>query len=168
MQRKLISRLLCTVSLCTGIVLAQNAASPDIPSDYSAVLKTLDKKGDFKDNVLKVNIPRSDLKVTVDGVSTPTAFGFGGWVAMTKGQGGMQVLMGDLVLQESEVNPVMSALLDNGLEVTALHNHFFAETPRIFYMHVHGHGDAQELARKLKPALALMGSAPAGAAAPAA
>jgi hypothetical protein len=137
-----------------------------MPADYGDVLKALDKKGDFKDNVLKVNIPRSDLKVTVDGVATPTAFGFGGWVAMTKGQGGMQVLMGDLVLQESEVNPVMSALLDNGLEVTALHNHFFGETPRIFYMHVHGHGDAQDLARRLKPALALIGtgSAPAGAA----
>ncbi len=78
----------------------------------------------------------------------------------------MQVLMGDLVLLESEVNPVMSALLDNGLEVTALHNHFFGETPRIFYMHVHGHGDAQDLARRLKPALALIGTAtaPAGAA----
>ena len=167
MQRKIISRLLWTASLCTGTVLAQNPASPEIPSDYSAVLRTLDKKGDFKDNVLKVNIPRSDVKVTVDGVATPTPFGFGGWVAMEKGQGGMQVLMGDLVLLENEVNPVMSALLDNGLEVTAVHNHFFLETPRIFYMHVHGHGDAQELARKLKPALALMGSAPAGAPAPA-
>jgi hypothetical protein len=84
--------------------------------------------------------------VTVDGVATPTPFGFGGWVAMTKGQGGMDVLMGDLVLTESEVNPVMSALFDNGLEVTALHNHFFWENPRGFYMHVHGHGSAHDLA----------------------
>jgi hypothetical protein len=161
MQRRLITQFLWTTSFCLSTTFAQHAFSQEIPSNYSAVLKTLDKKGDFKDNVLKVNIPRSDLKVTVDGVSTPTAFGFGGWVAMTEGQGGMQVMMGDLVLQQSEVNPVMSALLDNGLEVTALHNHFFAETPRIFYMHVHGHGDAQELARKLKPALALTGTAPA-------
>ncbi|HWF09488.1 MAG TPA: DUF1259 domain-containing protein [Bryobacteraceae bacterium] len=136
----------------------QSAVAQDMPADYGAALKILNKKSDFKDNVLKVNIPRNDLTVTVDGVATPTAFGFGGWVAMTKGDGGMQVLMGDLVLQENEVNPVMSALLDNGLEVTALHNHFFGETPRIFYMHVHGHGDAQELARKLKPALALIGT----------
>jgi hypothetical protein len=155
-------------SLFASVAFVGNAAAQDIPSDYSAVLKTLDRKGDFKDNVLKVNIPRSDLNVTVDGVATPTAFGFGGWVAMTKGQGGMQVLMGDLVLQESEVNPVMTALLDNGLEVTALHNHFFGETPRIFYMHVHGHGDAQDLARRLKPALALIGTAATTGATPAA
>lgn len=164
MQRKAMFRFIQTAFLCAGALLAGNAVAQEMPADYSAVLTTLGKKGDFKDNVLKVNIPRSDLKVTVDGVSTPTAFGFGGWVAMTKGQGGMQVLMGDLVLQEGEVNPVMSALLDNGFEVTALHNHFFLETPRIFYMHVHGHGDAQDLARRLKPALALIGNGapPAG------
>ena len=74
--------------------------------------------------MLKVNIPRNDVKVTVAGVET-TPFGFGGWVAMTKGDGGHQVLMGDLVLLQDEVDPVMSALLDNGLDVTALHNHFF-------------------------------------------
>ena len=161
MQQKLFLRFVWTALLSTSAAFVGDAVAQQMPADYAAVLKTLEKKGDFKDNVLKVNIPRSDLKVTVEGVSTPTAFGFGGWVAMTKGQGGMQVLMGDLVLQESEVNPVMSALLDNGLEVTALHNHFFGETPRIFYMHVHGHGDAQDLARRLKPALALIGSAPA-------
>ncbi len=66
---------------------------------------------------------------------------------MTKGTGGMDVMMGDLVLLEDEVNPVMSALLDNGLEVTAVHNHFFFESPRIFYMHVHGHGKAADLAK---------------------
>jgi hypothetical protein len=88
----------------------------------------------------------------------------------------MDVMMGDLVLTQDEVNPVMSALLDNGLEATALHNHFFWEEPRVFYMHVHGHGSPAELARKLKPALDLIGkgtnrpaAAPAGspAAAPA-
>jgi hypothetical protein len=163
MRQKLIPRLMWAACLAASTVLVGNAIAQEMPSEYTAVLKTLDKKGDFKDNVLKVNIPRSDLKVTVEGVATPTAFGFGGWVAMTKGQGGMQVLMGDLVLQESEVNPVMSALLDNGLEVTALHNHFFGDTPRIFFMHVHGHGDAQDLARRLKPAFALIGSAPAPA-----
>ena len=168
MQTSFISQASGTALLCLTAALVPYAPAQEMPSDYSAVLKTLDKKGDFKDNVLKVNIPRSDLKVTVEGVATPTSFGFGGWVAMTKGTG-MQVLMGDLVLQESEVNPVMSALLDNGLEVTALHNHFFGETPRIFYMHVHGHGDAQDLARRLKPALALIGTAAAPpAAAPAA
>jgi hypothetical protein len=106
------------------------------------------------------------VKVTVAGVPTPTPFGFGGWVAMAKGDGGHQVLMGDLVLLQDEVNPVMSALLDNGLEVTALHNHFFWDEPRMFYMHVHGHGTAAELATKLKPALALIGKPGAGAAPP--
>ena len=167
MKVNFISRLLWAVSLCAGAELAQYATAQEMPADYNAVLKTLDKKGDFKDNVLKINIPRNDLKVTVDGVATPTAFGFGGWVAMTKGTGGMQVLMGDLVLQQSEVDPVMSALINNGLEVTALHNHFFGETPRVFYMHVHGHGDAQDLARKLKPALALIGTGAPPTAAPA-
>jgi hypothetical protein len=79
--------------------------------------------------------------------------------------------MGDLVLTQEEVNPVMSALLDNGLEVTALHNHFFWDDPRIFYMHVHGHGQPAELARKLKPAIDLIGKGapqPSGGPAPAA
>src|SRR5207253_2876551 len=100
--------------------------------EYQEVLTVLGKKGDFKDQVLKINIPRNDLKVTVAGVQTPTSFGFGGWLAMTKGDEGKNVMMGDLVLLEDEVNPVMSELLKNGLEVTALHNHFFCEEPRIF------------------------------------
>src|SRR4030095_3506566 len=133
------------------------AWAQDVPADYQQVLETLGKTGDFKDNVLKVNIPRNDLSVTVANVKTPTPFGFGGWVAMTKGTGGMDVLMGDLVLTQEEVNPVMSALLDNGLEVPALHNHCFWDDPRIFYMHVHGHGQPADLARKLKPAIDLIG-----------
>ena len=122
--------------------LSSVASAQDVPADYQQVLSTLGKQGDYKANVLKVNIPRNDLSVTVANVKTPTPFGFGGWMAMTKGTGGMDVMMGDLVLTEDEVNPVMSALLDNGLDVTALHNHFFWEQPRIFYMHVHGHGSA--------------------------
>jgi hypothetical protein len=121
------------------------AATPDMPADYQQVLTTLGKQGDFKDNVLNVNIPRNDLKVTVEGIATPTPFGFGGWVAFEKGAtAGMDVLMGDLVLTESEVTPV----------------HFANDSPRIMYMHVHGHGSAAELAMKLKPALALIGHAP--------
>jgi hypothetical protein len=76
---------------------------------------------------------------------------------MTKGKGDTDVMMGDLVLLEDEVNPVMSALLSNGLDVTALHNHFFFESPRIFFMHVHGHGKAADLAGMAKPAIDLIG-----------
>jgi hypothetical protein len=136
----------------------------EVPPEYQQVLTTLSKTGDYKANVLKVNIPRNDLIVTVANVKTPTPFGFGGWVAMTKGTGAMNVMMGDLVLTEDEVNPVMSALLDNGLEVTALHNHFFWEQPRIFYMHVHGQGTPADLARKLKPAIDLIGKGAGNAA----
>jgi hypothetical protein len=132
-------------------------SAQDIPAEYQQVLTTLGKQGDYKADVLKVNIPRNDLTVTVANVQTPTPFGFGGWVAMTKGSGGMDVLMGDLVLTQDEVNPVMSALLDNGVEVTALHNHFFWDEPRVFYMHVHGHGKPLDLAKSLKPALDLIG-----------
>lgn len=139
---------------------AASAQAPAIPADYQAVLTALGKQGDFKDNVLRVNVPRNDLHVVIDGVATPTAFGFGGWLALTKGTGGMDVMMGDLVLTENEVNPVMSALLASGLDATALHNHFFFDMPRIYYMHVHGHGTAADLATKVKPALALIGATP--------
>jgi hypothetical protein len=144
--------------IASALVLGQItlATAQDIPAEYQQVLTTLGKQGDFKANVLKVNIPRSDVSVTVANVKTPTPFGFGGWIAMTKGTG-MDVMMGDLVLTQDEVNPVMSALLDNGLEVTALHNHFFWDEPRMFYMHVHGHGTPAELARRVKPALDLIG-----------
>ena len=81
---------------------------------------------------------------------------------MTKGEGGMEVMMGDLVLREDEVNPIMSALLENGLEVTALHNHFFWEEPRIFYMHLHGHGEAMDLAHRARRAFDLMGHVESG------
>ena len=151
-MKVIIGALTAALLLCTQALSAQT-----MPADYQSVLTMLGRKGDFKDSVLKINIPRNDLAVTVAGVKTPTPFGFGGWVAMTKGEQGMEVLMGDLVLTQDEVNPVMSALLDNGLEVTALHNHFFWEEPRVYYMHVHGHGRAEKLASQLKPALDLIG-----------
>ena len=162
--------IVLSLALCVAV---SSARAQEIPADYQSVLQTLGKKGDVKDGVLKVNIPRADLAVTIGGRPAPTPFGFGGWVAMTpggtpaaNGAERMQVMMGDLVLTEDEVNPVMSALLDNGLSVTALHNHFFHEQPRIFYMHVHGMGTPAELARKLRPAIARIDAAAARASSP--
>src|SRR2546423_7756631 len=150
--------------LACGIAVS-SALAQEMPSDYQQVLKATGKSGDYKANVLKVNIPRNDLHVSIAGYSVPTPFGFGGWFALTKGDGGEDVMMGDLVLTQDEVNPVMSALLDHGLEVTALHNHFFWDEPRVFYMHVHGHGTTADLARRVKPAIDLIGKSTRPAAA---
>jgi hypothetical protein len=153
--------------LGTGLIFALTlfaAASiraQEMPAEYKSVLTTLGRNGDFKDGVLKVNIPRNDLHVRIGQREAPTPFGFGGWIALTKGDGGQDVMMGDLVLTEDEVNPVMSAILEHGLEVTALHNHFFHEQPRVFYMHVHGMGTAGDIAARVKPALDLIGASAA-------
>lgn len=158
----------CVMGIIGCLAVARLAGAQDMPADYQRVLTTLGRQGDYKANVLRVGIPRNDLTVTVKGVDTPTPFGFGGWVAMTKGDGGHEVLMGDLVLTQDEVNPVMSALLKEGLDVTALHNHFFWDEPRVFYLHVHGMGTADALAQQLKPALAMIGRSAAPAARPSA
>jgi hypothetical protein len=164
-------RLLCrnTVlffAIVCFLLLATASSAQEIPSDYQEVLKTLDRKGDFKAGVLKVNIPRNDLKMTIQGFSTPTPFGFGGWVALTKATDGSDVMMGDLVLLQEEVNPVLSALLDHGIDVTALHNHFFWDDPHVYYMHVHAMGKAANLAQHVKPALDLIGHVKPEAATP--
>jgi hypothetical protein len=152
-----LARMICIFSFFALFLATVPLSAQDLPKDYQEVLTFLGRTGDFKAKVLKVNIPRNDLRVTIAGQSTPTPFGFGGWVAMTKGDGSMEVMMGDLVLTQDEVNPVLSALLDHGIKVTALHNHFFFEEPRLYYMHVHGHGEAMNLARAIKPALDLIG-----------
>jgi hypothetical protein len=153
------------LSICLLFAGAATSAQ-ETPTDYLEVLKSLDRKGDFKDGVLKVNIPRNDLKMTIRGVVTPTPFGFGGWVAFSKDSSGGEVMMGDLVLLQEEVNPVMSALLDNGIDVTALHNHFFWDDPHVYFMHVHGMGKAADLSHRIKPALDLIGHLKAEAATP--
>ena len=146
-----------TIQIALLCLLSPLALPQETPAEYQEVLKIVGKSGDYKSNVLKVNIPRNDLHVKVSGYALPTPFGFGGWFALTKGDGGEEVVMGDLVLTQEEVNPVMSALLEHGFEVTALHNHFFWEEPRVFFMHIHGHGKAVELANQIKPAIDLIG-----------
>ncbi len=155
-MKKWVVPSICAIAI--GVLSPARAGAQEVPAGYREVLTLLGRQGDVKDNVLKINIPRNDVSVTVAGVKTPTPFGFGGWLALTTGTG-MDVMMGDLVLTQEEVNPVMSALLDHGIDVTALHNHFFQDEPRMFFMHVHGHGAPMDLARKVKPALDLIGKA---------
>ncbi|MEW6509860.1 MAG: DUF1259 domain-containing protein [Bacteroidota bacterium] len=144
---------LCSV-LISGVAAAQQ---PAMPPEYRDVLADLGLTGDYSDGVLKITLMRPDLSVSVAGRRAPAAFGFSGWLAFAKGDRNVDVMMGDLVLLEEEVNPVISALLANGLEVTALHNHFLFEDPRVMYMHIHGMGDAGSLASDVKPALDLIG-----------
>src|SRR5258708_1231970 len=155
-----VGRMFFLGCLCSTL-LALGSLAQEMPTDYQELLKSLYRKEHFKVEVLKVKIAREGLKMAIEGVSTPTPFGFGGWVAFKKGTDGSEVMMGDLVLLQEEVNPVMSALLDNGIEVTALHNHFFWDDPHVYFMHVHGMGKAADLAKRIKPGLDLIGHAPA-------
>jgi hypothetical protein len=114
------------------------------------------KKGSYVENegVYTTPLPRNDLKVTIKGEPVPIGFGFGGWVSVKRTLDGERaMLMSDTVLLQEEVNPLISAAQDHGLQVTAIHNHFFYENPRIFYMHLHGMGDAAELATKYGAAI---------------
>ncbi len=104
------------------------------------------------DGAYKFSFPRSDFKVTVADVELKPALALGGWVAFSKPGAGSMV-MGDLVLSEDEVAPVMSSLENSGLQITALHNHLLHESPRVMYMHIGGHGDAVKLAGAIKAGL---------------
>src|SRR5215203_2712595 len=117
-------------------------------------------------DVHRYGFPRTDLQVTVDGVGIKPAFALGGWTAMKPAHGGVMV-MGDLVLLETEINPVMSKLIQNGLEITAVHNHLLRANPATFYMHVGGHGDPVKLATALRTALSESKTPLAAPAAPA-
>jgi hypothetical protein len=114
------------------------------------------KKGSHVDNegVYTTALPRNDLQVTIKGDPVPIPFGFGGWVSVKRTLDGQQaMLMSDTVLLEEEVNPLISVAQSRDLQVTAIHNHFFYESPRIFYMHLHGMGDPVDLARKYGSAI---------------
>ncbi|CAB3973218.1 protein of unknown function LppY and LpqO [Burkholderia cenocepacia] len=103
-----------------------------------------------KENVFKVSKPRNDVKVQVDELAMPPFMGLTSWAAFTPGHHGQTMMMGDTVLFEDEVNPAMSAALNAGLEVTALHNHFFFDRPRVYFMHIGGSGDPAKLAEGVK------------------
>src|SRR5204863_1079894 len=98
-----------------------------------------------KEGVFKVTVPRTDVKVSVDEFSMPPFMGLTSWAAFQAGKKPNTMVMGDLVLFQDEVNPVMSVLFENGVQVTALHNHFFYEEPKVFFMHIGGDGDVEKL-----------------------
>ncbi|MGY8711451.1 DUF1259 domain-containing protein [Bradyrhizobium sp. 18BD] len=136
-------------SACTQIVPAAHAQ--DI--NWQKVDETLGRKPTVSDDVHRYGFPRTDLSVTLDGVTIKPALALGGWVAFKPAHGGVMV-MGDLVLLETEINPVMAKMIASGLEITAVHNHLLRASPATFYMHVAGHGDPVKLAAAIHDALA--------------
>jgi len=144
--------LLCALSRAHSSVGPQQQVST---AEWKSVEQALGKAGSMQPgDVYKVSFPRSDLKVTAVGVEVKPALALGTWVAF-KRVGEMTVVMGDLVLTENEVTPVLSKLQQGGVEPTALHNHVLNETPRLMYMHIHAMGDAVTIARAIHDALAL-------------
>jgi hypothetical protein len=145
------------VTVVQILVLCCSALAQTAPAanDWKAVEQALGRPGQLQgDGAYKFGLPRGDLKVAVDGVQVKPTLALGSWIAFSSpGQDAM--LMGDLVLAEDEVSPVMLALQENGLQITALHNHVLHETPRVMYMHIAGHGDAAKLAGSMKQVIAL-------------
>ncbi|MGW1422271.1 DUF1259 domain-containing protein [Bradyrhizobium manausense] len=153
-------RTLCHAVLLLAAVLgpaspAAQFVSPARAEDvnWQAIDQALGRKAAVSDDVHRYGFPRSDLSVTLDGVAIKPALALGGWVAFKPVHGGAMV-MGDLVLLETEINPVMAKMIASGLEVTAVHNHLLRASPATFYMHVAGHGDPVKLASAIRDALA--------------
>jgi Domain of Unknown Function (DUF1259) len=122
--------------------------------DWQKVDETLGRKPAVAGDVRRYGFPRSDLTVTLDGVTIKPALALGGWVAF-KPMHGEAMIMGDLVLLESEINPVMLKMIEGGLDITAVHNHLLRASPATFYMHVGGHGDPAKMAAVIRDALAV-------------
>src|SRR5437588_2067929 len=143
-------QMLATCGVALTIATAANAQEVD----WKKVDATLGKTAAVSDEVHRYGFPRSDLQVTVDGVAIRPAFALGGWAAFAPMHGETMV-MGDLVLLETEINPVMAKLLEGGVDVTAVHNHLLRASPATFYMHIGGHGDPVRMATAIRAALAL-------------
>ena len=140
-------QILTTAIIFGAFIYASVAA--DLNTARIDELTGLKGKMNEKEGVYKVTFPRGDVKVVVDGWSMPPFMGLGTWAAFTATNDGAMV-MGDTVLFEDEVNAAMSAALDNGLNVTALHNHFFFDRPKVFFMHIEGEGPLEKLASAVK------------------
>src|SRR5450631_3207603 len=130
--------LLALLSAILVTCFATSAISQEI--DWQKVDDAFGRKPAVAGDVHRYGFPRTDLTVTLDGVTIKPPLALGGWIAFKPAHGGAMA-MGDLVLLETEINPVMSKLLENGLEITAIHNHLLRSSPATFYMHVAGHGD---------------------------
>src|SRR5256885_463175 len=136
-------------ALFTGGALAAGAAD----ADWDAVAKAIGRPGtEMPGGVYRVGIGRSDLTVTLDGVQIKPALALGSYLAFQK-SGKEAMVMGDLVLLQEEVNPVMKKLIEQGIQITAIHNHLLRATPQVMYMHYQGHGDAAKLAAAVRTAL---------------
>lgn len=143
MTRKIGVLAVFQLFVLSGAVVAQTAPAA---TEWKAIERALGRPGQLQgDGAYKFGLPRGDLKVTVDGVQVKPTLALGSWVAFSS-PGPDAMLMGDLVLAEDEVSPVILALQENGLQITALHNHVLHETPRVMYMHIAGRGDAAKLA----------------------
>ena len=135
-----------------GVMVALAGQSHADEIDWAKVDAALGRTASVQGNVHRYGIPRSDLQVTVDGVAIKPALALGGWLGFEPVAGGALV-MGDLVLTETEIGPVMTKLLASGIDVTALHNHLLLANPATYYMHVHGHGDPVTIATAIRAAL---------------
>lgn len=147
--------LTCASIICIRTDAISTTSAWQGSTDWKPVEMALGKAGTIQPgDVYKVGFPRSDLKITAAGVELKPALALGSWVAFKK-DGEMTVVMGDLVLTESEVTPVLSKLEAGGVEPTALHNHVLSESPRVMYMHIHAMGDGVKIAKAIRDALAL-------------
>ena len=136
-----------------GVMVALAGQSHADEIDWTKVDAALGKTASIQGDVHRYGIPRVDLQVTVDGLTIKPALALGGWLGFEPATGGA-VVMGDLVLTETEIEPVMTKLLASGIDVTALHNHLLRANPAIYYMHIHGHGDPVTIATAVRAALA--------------
>jgi len=153
--------------LLATVIIAGPGLAGAVDPDWKAVEQALGKSGQLQTgDVFRIGMPRTDLTVTVKGVPVKAPFALGSYAAF-KQIGSQVMVMGDLVLLDQEVPPVMSGLFAGGLEVTAVHNHLNEMSPHVMYMHYEGHGDAVQLAKALRQALSASGT-PFGASAPSA
>src|SRR5665647_1878230 len=148
---------LALVTLLAVAAMPALAHAPDI--DWTKVDAALGKSAVVSGDVHRYGLPRSDLKVTLEGVAIKPALALGGWVAFAP-MHGEAMLMGDLVLLETEITPVMTKLLNSGLDITAIHNHILRASPATFYMHVGGHGDPEKMASAIHEALSSSSKTP--------